>query len=137
MKGVASGHFFLEMMTAYESKQERKEWMFQFSDEKDQKRKRQQLINETQAKFGHASSHQMMRLLENVGSLEEFNKQKTSQNEIEKVIIECKICWEKRGRQNKPRNCMKRAVMFNDCLAMDITEWPKKFTGEKRTTYDR
>ena len=55
--GNTNGHFVLEVVTTYETKQTTEQWVFQFSDEIDQNRRKDQMINKMHVKFGHAPPH--------------------------------------------------------------------------------
>ncbi len=127
----ASGHFVLETKLEANANQETHECVFQFSTESNEQIKRLAIINKLHVKFGHAQTHQLIRMLENSEYLKEFKGHKIEAKEIESVVGNCKMCWERKCRQNRPRNCVKRATMFNDCKAMDITEWFNKMNGTK------
>ncbi len=85
LKGVdnSSGHFVLEMTTAFGTqKQEQEECVFQFNDETVQEKEREKLIIKIHVNIGHAPTHQMIKLLENVENVKDFNKKKPSHKEF-------------------------------------------------------
>ena len=118
-----SGHIMWESLSLDPEATVRDLGVFLMS-EKDQRDK----LKKLHIKLGHASEEKMITLLKNTS---EFGKEKGWQDELKQVIKDCDICDEMQQRSWKSKMTGLRSCKFNECVAIDLTEWHDESSEKK------
>ncbi len=127
-----SGHITMRVEINHDS--EIQQNVIVVKDEKTQERdEMEKVMYRLHVKFGHAHSKQISNLIVKSNLLEEFGMKAGEVKQLaSKIVEDCKICYNKSERARAPKNCFKRCENFNDCLAIDLTEWFDEHAKQKR-----
>ena len=123
-----AGHFVLGLKV--ELDQERHMHVLHMENETEIFKNEKKVIYKLHHQFGHAKPHKLCRLIEHSSSFKDMTKIKINAI-VKSIIAECEVCQDSAERDRRRKNSTIRAIEFNECVAIDLTEWWDETGKEK------
>ncbi len=132
----SSGHLVLNMAinksaTIGTDECEAPQCVFHLRDHETLAKTRFQMAVNLHKRFGQAHSAQLAKMIEHSEHCSKWPNVQAMRKDVEHITQDCNVCYEKRKRPNRPKNAFQRATRFNECVAIDLTEWLNKKNGSK------